>query len=87
MCCTLWRHSAFRARHRARERHHKISLISRPCLVWKCHLHSRFVSKLENGQWRIIEELDYKKREGGQENEKKKEYNWENQNVNDKVMV
>ena len=29
------------------------------------------MSKLQNGQWRIIEELDYKKREGGEEDEKK----------------
>ena len=33
------------------------------------------MSKLENGQWRIIEELDYKKREGNEEDEKKKKYN------------
>ena len=33
------------------------------------------MSKLENGQLRIIEELDYKKREGGEEDEKEKEYN------------
>ena len=43
--------------------------------------------KLENGQWRIIEELDYKKREGGEEDEKKKEYSWENQNVKNKWVI
>ena len=46
------------------------------------------MSKLENGQWRIIEELDYKKREGCEEDEKEKEYNnWENQNVKNKVII